>query len=371
MRHNAKALAYRHGLLHRYHRRRNRTNLTAVMFHRVLPANDPRAGGADPLYTISPEEFADCLSFFKKHYNVVSLEQMLEDAPLPERPLIITLDDGWADNAEYAAGLLKEADLPAVVFVAGAAVGRAYAFWQERLYWAWSTGATAIADLEAIARGAGMSADQLRVEGDDEHRLRSLTANLDRGDPNTLTRFLERVEWGDGDRTVHEMMSEQQLRELATARVAVGLHGHTHLPLDRVDAQQELQMARERITRILGEQSRPATQSMSFPHGRYDADAVAGTRRAGCKVMFSSNRCVTPLTDRSRLTTDLIGRVQVDPSEFLGSDGRFSPSMLAWELFTLPRIPLRADGGRDQHKGRKRARLLPGLAVLFRSIVSP
>jgi peptidoglycan/xylan/chitin deacetylase (PgdA/CDA1 family) len=43
---------------------------------------------------------------------------------LPARPLLITFDDGWADNEEFALRALRERNLPAVVFVVAAGVHR-------------------------------------------------------------------------------------------------------------------------------------------------------------------------------------------------------------------------------------------------------
>ena len=100
----ARQSAYGSGALGLYHRQRHAGALTVVMFHRVLPAGDPRWARTDPEYALSVERFDQCLAFFAAHYNVVSLETLLAArrgrAALPERPLLITFDDGWSDNAE-------------------------------------------------------------------------------------------------------------------------------------------------------------------------------------------------------------------------------------------------------------------------------
>ncbi len=73
---------------------------------------------------------------FEKHmdalveagYTAISLSELTayvdSDAPLPEKPVVITFDDGYLSNYEYAYPILKEHGLKATVFVIGCSVGK-------------------------------------------------------------------------------------------------------------------------------------------------------------------------------------------------------------------------------------------------------
>ena len=93
---------YYSGALDAYHRRRNRDRLTVIMFHRVLAPADPRWRTADPEYSLRDDLFAATLGFFKRHYHVVALDDVIAARAggprLPERPLLITFDDGYRSN---------------------------------------------------------------------------------------------------------------------------------------------------------------------------------------------------------------------------------------------------------------------------------
>ena len=123
-----KASLYRGGVTASYHRWRNARTLTVVMFHRVLPVGDAQWAEADPVWSVSDQAFLDCLRFFERHYNVIGMKDLTrargDAGELPERALLITFDDGWADTEWCALPILKQRGLPAIVFVVADAVGR-------------------------------------------------------------------------------------------------------------------------------------------------------------------------------------------------------------------------------------------------------
>src|SRR5439155_1761771 len=120
-------------------RARHPDALTVVMFHRVIDRADPDFELADPEYTVEPDLFDQLLGFFRDQYSVVSLADVMDAADqrrrLPRHPLLITFDDGWADNLRYAAPLLSRRGLPAVIFVvAEALLSPANSWWQEQIF---------------------------------------------------------------------------------------------------------------------------------------------------------------------------------------------------------------------------------------------
>lgn len=154
-----KRALYYSGALDAYHRARNRDRLTVIMFHRVLSPGDARWRTADPEYSLRDDLFAACLAFFKRHYHVVALDDVLAaragGPPLPARPLLITFDDGWSDNEEFALAHLRRAGLPSVLFVVADVIGRDEPFFQERMVGAWRGGRLDAARAARIWADAG------------------------------------------------------------------------------------------------------------------------------------------------------------------------------------------------------------------------
>jgi len=89
--------------------------LQILMFHRVLAQPDPLFPGE--MYS---ERFDRLMSMVAKAFSVLTLGQalgLMSQHRLPRRALVITFDDGYADNAEIALPLLQRHGLVATFFV--------------------------------------------------------------------------------------------------------------------------------------------------------------------------------------------------------------------------------------------------------------
>ncbi|WP_250278518.1 polysaccharide deacetylase family protein [[Clostridium] colinum] len=93
--------------------------LPIIMYHHILE-NEKRLND----FTISPQQFEKDIIYIKeKGYETISVKQLLDyvynNKPLPEKPIMITFDDGHESFYEYIYPLLKEYDLKAVLSIVG------------------------------------------------------------------------------------------------------------------------------------------------------------------------------------------------------------------------------------------------------------
>lgn len=330
-----KWLAYHSGALGAIHRLRNRDRLTVVMFHRVLPDTSPEWRGADPTYTVSDRLFSECLDFFKRQYTVVPLEALLAACDgrqrLPRRSLLITFDDGWADNEAVALPLLRRAGLPAVIFVVTDAIDEAPGpWWQETVFAAWRNGKLSGGSGEALWRavcGASSSSPDFAVADG----VLALTARLAKLMPGARQLLLAPYDIGTGAR---QMLAPAQLRHLLRNGVEVGAHGATHVPLTLVECPEaELRRSRDDLRQLRGDGLAPV--ALSFPHGRYTSEIVQLARAAGYRAQFTSDSRLNPISE-GRPASDVLGRISVQASEIADANGRLRPEFLALWLFLRP-----------------------------------
>lgn len=87
--------------------------LTCVAYHHfeVAPTDATRHLGI----STPPDVFRSHLDYYQMHFNVVGLDAVLS-GELPERPLLITIDDAYRSVAEVGAPMLRERGMPAVLF---------------------------------------------------------------------------------------------------------------------------------------------------------------------------------------------------------------------------------------------------------------
>jgi peptidoglycan/xylan/chitin deacetylase (PgdA/CDA1 family) len=327
------------GLLHAWHRRRNRDVLTVISLHRVLSEDDPRWSGADPLYTVSARFFDQLLAWLPRHYSVVGLQQ-LEDArtagkPLPPCPLLITFDDGWADNFQVALPLLKRHALPAVLFCAGDAIDRHEGFFQERLICAWRRGRLGEPELLQLWTSCGVAAPPAPVTG--ESAVRQLVSRLQALGPDARAGVLEplRAQLRDDSR---QMLTAAELKALAQADVAVGTHGKQHEPLpDVVDLAAELRDSRRQVAQA-ADLPEERVASLSFPFSKQNARVVAEAQGQGYRLLFGGGLSLTPLGNG---VPDLLARVGITAGPLQDRRGNLRPTRLAAYLFRRPIRALR------------------------------
>src|SRR5215831_19684077 len=102
-----------------------------LMYHRVteLP-NDPY------LLAVTPKHFAEQMEAIRRYCIPMRLGELvdeLQDGNIPNRAVVVTFDDGYADNLHQAKPLLERYEIPATVFVTAGQVGSRREFWWDEL----------------------------------------------------------------------------------------------------------------------------------------------------------------------------------------------------------------------------------------------
>ncbi|MCW8109000.1 polysaccharide deacetylase family protein [Alteromonas ponticola] len=77
--------------------------------------------------SISPELFAEHMAYLDKHHQVVSLQEAINKLkrkePLPDKTVVITFDDGYANILENGHPILKRYNFPYTIFINPDAIG--------------------------------------------------------------------------------------------------------------------------------------------------------------------------------------------------------------------------------------------------------
>ncbi len=97
-------------------------------YHSIHPANT---------FSTRPADFLQQMQYLTNEFNVMSLPQFqklrLDCAKLPDKTAIVTFDDGYEDNYQYAFPILAKYRLPATIFLTTAFIDKNYDITQEHI----------------------------------------------------------------------------------------------------------------------------------------------------------------------------------------------------------------------------------------------
>ncbi|MEP0965608.1 MULTISPECIES: polysaccharide deacetylase family protein [Cyanophyceae] len=101
------------------------------MYHRIAcPELDPWR------LSVTPQHFAEHLAIIRQQAQPMSLQELAaarRDGDVPRRAVVITFDDGYADNLHQAKPLLEKYNIPATVFVTTGHLNSTREFWWDEL----------------------------------------------------------------------------------------------------------------------------------------------------------------------------------------------------------------------------------------------
>jgi len=249
--------------------------LWVLMYHRILPASDPRYAAEEPGMIVTPDTFRQQLRQLKQLFEMVSLSEWItrRDAQqsLPSRACAVTFDDGWLDNFEYAFPILQEENIPATLFAVSEMIGTTRQFWPNRLARVLSALTPGIS-LPWLEQFPGYSADKSL----DREAIANLILQCKQLPDDELHAHLDNAELQMQLPSVLEpaLMNWDQLRTLQqSGLVEIGSHTCNHYRL--LESLNQATAAREIINsrQQLEQQLEKSVSLFCYPNG--DASNVA------------------------------------------------------------------------------------------------
>lgn len=99
-------------------------NIAVLCYHNIATYEEKQNFPDESDWTITVDNFKEHLEYLKKHnYRTLTMDEFYKwkigEIDLPYKSVLITFDDGFLSNYEYAFPLLKEYNMNATVFVVG------------------------------------------------------------------------------------------------------------------------------------------------------------------------------------------------------------------------------------------------------------
>ena len=298
--------------------------LTTLIFHRVLP-------GPDPLFPreMDRERFDRTMRAVVRAFRVLSLADAvrhLRQGSLPARSLVITFDDGYADNEQIALPILQRHGLSASFFIATGFLdgGR---MWNDTVIECFRRCDVPHVDLGAWGLGVLPLATPLQRR----QAIDRLLPKIKYLDLAAREDALARLQAALGRPVLPDdlMMSHAQVRRLHAAGMGVGGHTVRHpilTALTDAEAHHELAQGKAELEAIID----APVLHLAYPNGGPDLDY--DMRHVAMAQALGFEAAVSTATGVARAGDDLF---QLP---------RFTP----WDT-SLPRWLLRLLGVQLQH----------------------
>ena len=250
-----------------------------LLYHRVAElASDPE------MLAVSPARFRSQMVFLKQNVRILRLDEEWGGERKPA--VVITFDDGYADNAAEALPILEEMKIPATFFISTGNIGSRRTFWWHRL--------------EALLLREGEFPSVLRLPDpeigavwptvtlQDRQRLYgALNYLMQRMQSEIRESLLNRIAaWSnsEGDDPRHRSLIPAEVKRIANSPWAtVGAHTVTHTALaalSEAEQRREIFISKRMLEEITGREIR----TFSYPFGtrkHYNRTSVRLCREAG------------------------------------------------------------------------------------------
>lgn len=268
---------------------------------------------------LDKELFKNQIEFMKNSFNVVTMEQVLENIQgegmhgLPENALLLTFDDGYADNFTVAYPIFEEYGLQGSFFIPGKTFATHQLLDVNKIHYI-----LASADIYKLVddlkkqmdyyRGSEYqyaSTDELFHDYAVANRFdiketifvkRMLQTVLPEKLRNTISSNLfEKYVGVTEEQLAYELyMTEEQIRTIKRHGMFIGIHGYDHywlgnLPEDKM--KQDILMALDTLDEFIDRKQ----WVMNYPYGSYNQEVIRYIRQQGACIGLTTDVRVAEL----------------------------------------------------------------------------
>ena len=236
-----------------------------IAYHRICEIDEYND---KELVSASCKEFEKQVIYIKKHYNAISFSELIEcirnKSSFPKNALIITFDDGFADNYINAFPILKKHQLSATFFISTGYIDTKETFWFNLLSRLVKTNAGGVFNIENSEFCISNDLKEQEILLLDLLVLLKNRPNLKRLEIlNDLTSQLSNR--GPCD-PLSLPMTWENIKEMGKYKIEFGSHTVTHPILSQLTEQElenEIRTSKKDLEEHLGRK----IQTISYPEG--------------------------------------------------------------------------------------------------------
>ncbi|MFH1742243.1 MAG: polysaccharide deacetylase family protein, partial [bacterium] len=289
--------------------RHERPSGAILFYHRVAALEpDPHA------LCIAPDLFRAHMCHLRDHYRPFALDDLvarMKNKELPERAVVVTLDDGYLDALDNAAPILMELGIPATFFVSTNRLHEEHETWQDTLARILFSEASLppVLTIQYNGRTLVLPTTTTSERTNAFEQINGLCWNLSFEDRNEIVAYVCR--WSGLElhaRKTHRLMTADEIRRISEKPgLSIGCHGihHLCLPAQPLPLQQREVVESKYVLESL---LKKPVSAFSYPYGENDCETEAVVRSAGFDSAFTTrDGMIYPCDNLWRLARNEIG----------------------------------------------------------------
>jgi peptidoglycan/xylan/chitin deacetylase (PgdA/CDA1 family) len=326
-------LFYYGGLFHlvRFVNNVSGKRVTILTYHRVTDKPMNEIVASLPYVFTTVDTFRKQLMFIAKWYTIITFKELKEYSKrnaVPWNSLIITFDDGYADNFMHAYPVLREMNMRATYFITpGMMDAGSRLFWWDRLFYYFTQLEQQI-DVE-------MQLDKMNASTADLYRQykrnpSKLFAMLNTWDDRVIDNILNEIK--DHFHIQHETASDSnsmiEWRHISAMEEIIDIGSHTlgHRNLTRIpDTDKETEIRASK--KIIEDKTLKRIEALAYPCGQVDHDVKKRVENAGYAFAVTTEAGTNNLKDPYALR-----RINIWEESSGLEEGEFSKGLFAYKL---------------------------------------
>jgi peptidoglycan/xylan/chitin deacetylase (PgdA/CDA1 family) len=279
--------------IHNIARLRNKSRLIVFNYHRIK-SNDNNFATPfdDDVFGPTVSQFKEQIKWLKQNAKILSEKELIDILDAKRVPsglnVLITFDDGYRDNYTLAYPVLKELNVPAILFIPTNLINtRQIGWWDIIAYLIKNTKKPYIIFedekfLLAVERKKTIDFFNNKMKLEKAEKTVNLLKNLAEACEADMPDF---------DKQDSQLMTWEQIREVSKNNISIGAHTHTHRVLSALD----LSTQKEEMTlskTILEQEIGNRVNSIAYPVGDYQhftQESCNIAEQVGYKLGFSFN----------------------------------------------------------------------------------
>ncbi len=282
-----------------------RNRVLILTYHRILPKQVSAESFSHNSIIVNDSLFEQQLLFLKRHFNIASIKSFntqLQKSSVFDKPTcLITMDDGWIDNYQYAFPLLNKLQVPAIIFLPIEYIGENKLFWQERL----SRALYEVSLLDSEKARLFLKKINLTELAELPKKMRKpvihdFIIDLKQQSYTDIQLIIDHLKeitnFDDIPNDIDRYLNWKQVTEMSQAGIDFGSHACSHRILTRIsenEVRDELNRSAIRIREI--NDDIPLT--IAYPNGNSNQSVQKITKQSGYQLAFGTQNGYVSPTD--------------------------------------------------------------------------